>query len=104
VKSKVDKFTETQLHTGHLATQHLKGVLSNQTQIKDRNEGAAVVQKYGEIYGNQARKYIEADEFDKNQAVIMVEERRKKAQDARDKKSVAKATREAAKAAKLASK
>jgi hypothetical protein len=101
VKAKVDKFTENQLHTGELAQQHLKSVLAHQAVIKQRNnQPGTIIQKYGEIYGHQARRLIDWDDSEKNKVVNLIEERQKKAKAKADEKEKKRLEKEALKAAK----
>jgi hypothetical protein len=103
VKAKVDKFTEKRLHTGELAQQHLKSVLAHQAVVKDRNDQpGTIVQKYGEIYGHQARRLIDWDDAEKDKVVNMIEERQKKAKQKSDDKEKKRLEKEALKAAKEA--
>ena len=80
VKSKVDKYTEREMHSGQLAKAHLTSVLAYQVSVKDKNDGpGTIVQKYGEIYGHQARRLIEWDDLEKDRVTNLIEERKKKA-------------------------
>ena len=81
----------------------MKSVLAHQAVVKDRNDQpSTIVQKYGEIYGHQARRLIDWDDAEKDKVVNMIEERQKKAKQKSDDKEKKRLEKEALKAAKEA--
>ena len=76
VKLKVDKYVEAHLHSGQLAKEHLEAVLANQSTIRERNgKPGTVIQKYGEIYGNVARRQIKWDDEQRHKVVNLESKR-----------------------------
>lgn len=102
VKSKVDKFTEAKLHNEQLATAHLTTVLAYQKVNEERNNQAGtIVQKYGEIYGHEARREIEWAERDTQMVGQTMANRRIRLENERVEKARKKEEREKKKRDKL---
>ena len=73
---KVEKGTDQLVISGRLAQELLKANNAYAKQRKQRKDGSnKVVQKYGEIYGSQARRQIAEDEEDEKRVVNMCEKR-----------------------------
>ncbi|KAI1001435.1 hypothetical protein K3495_g6767 [Podosphaera aphanis] len=70
----VEKYTKRKLPQGQLSTELLH---ANKTKKNEREERAAqsskVVQKFGEIYGHQARRQIQFLEWHGQRPVSMIE-------------------------------
>ena len=76
VIEKVEKGTDQLVISGQLAQELLRANNAYAEKRKERKEGSnKVVQKYGEIYGHQARRQIEADEKDEKRVVNIREKR-----------------------------
>ena len=76
VMEKVEKGTDQLVISGRLAQELLKANNAYAEQRKQRKDGSnKVVQKYGEIYGSQARRQIAEDEEDEKRVVNMREKR-----------------------------
>ena len=76
VMEKVEKGTDQLVISGQLAQELLRANNAYAEKRKERKEGSnKVVQKYGEIYGHQARRQIEEDEEDEKRVVNMREKR-----------------------------
>ena len=68
--------------TGQLSTEYLLATQAREQARKERNEQQnKIVQKYGEIYGHQARRQIAEDEEEERQVINMREQRVKKHQE-----------------------
>ena len=73
---KVKKGTDQLVISGQLAQELLRANNAYAEKRKERKEGSnKVVQKYGEIYGHQARRQIEEDKEDRKRVVNMREKR-----------------------------
>ena len=67
------------LHAGQLAKEHLTNVLAKEKERNTRsNTTGRIVQKYGEIKGNTARRQIRADDKDVRKVVNIREKREQK--------------------------
>jgi len=76
VSDKVEKAALTSMYKGALSTNRLLDLRVAEEARKRRKESSGkVVQKYGEIYGKQARKQIEADIQDELKVVNMRDKR-----------------------------
>jgi hypothetical protein len=79
VQEKVLKSADRMVLVGQLSTELLTATKRSETAQKERNDAPnRVVQKYGEIYGHQARRQIAEDEEDERRVVNMREQRVKK--------------------------
>jgi hypothetical protein len=79
VQEKVTKSADRMILAGQLSTELLTATKRSEKDRKERNDPPnRVVQKYGEIYGHQARRQIEEDEADERRVVNMREQRVKK--------------------------
>jgi hypothetical protein len=79
VQEKVLKSADRMVLAGQLSTELLTATKRSETAQKERNDAPnRVVQKYGEIYGHQARRQIAEDEEDERRVVNMREQRVKK--------------------------
>ena len=73
---KVKKGTDQLVISEQLAQELLRANNAYAKKQKERKEGSnKVVQKYGEIYGYQARRQIKADKENKKRVVNMREKR-----------------------------
>ena len=95
VQEKVSKSADRMVLIGQLSTEHLRATQSREKARKERNDAPnRVIQKYGEIYGHQARRQIaEAEE-----EVINMREKRIKARKEKKAKARKKAAHRASKA------
>lgn len=76
VQEKVSKSADRMVLAGQLSTEYLRAMQSREKARKDRNQAPnKVVQKYGEIYGHQARRQIIEDEEEERDVVNMREKR-----------------------------
>jgi DDE superfamily endonuclease len=76
VFEKIDKATDLMLVKGQLSTELLAANNAKEKERRERNDAPnKVVQKYGEIYGHQARRQIEEDEREEALVVNMREKR-----------------------------
>ena len=76
VQEKIEKAADRMILTRQLAKEHLAATKAREKARKERNEAPnKVVQKYGEIYGYQARRQIAEDEEDKGKVINMREKR-----------------------------
>jgi hypothetical protein len=78
VQDKVEKASMTSILAGALSTNRIHDLSIAETARKKRKEssgGNKVVEKYGEIYGHQARRDIAADDEDESRVVNMREAR-----------------------------
>jgi vacuolar-type H+-ATPase subunit E/Vma4 len=79
VQDKIEKASETSMLTGALSTNRLRDLtIAEDARKSQKDASGKVVQKYGEIYGNQARLQIMADIEDKRQVVNIREKRLQK--------------------------
>jgi hypothetical protein len=79
VQEKVSKSADRMVHVGQLSTELLITIKRSEKARKERKDALnRVVQKYGEIYGHQARRQIAEDEEDERRVVNMREQRIKK--------------------------
>ena len=63
VQDKIVKASDRIVSTGQLSTEYLLATQAREQAHKERNEQQnKIVQKYGEIYGHQARRQITEDE------------------------------------------
>jgi DDE superfamily endonuclease len=89
VKAKCDKYVETNLQSGELAKARLESVLAYTKTVNDRNsQPGTIIQKYGEIYGSQARREIDwlDEEAAKTKNLIQIRREKKEAQEIEKKK------------------
>jgi hypothetical protein len=95
VKLKCDKYVETKLQSSELYRQRLTNILAYKATTDRRaNQPGTIIQKYGEIYGNVARRQIEWSDFEASRVQNLLENRRakKEAADAeKERKRAAKA-------------
>ena len=74
VKKKCDKFIETKLQSGELYQARLTSILAYKTTTNKRaNQPGTIVQKYGEIYGNIARRQIERSDLEASRVQNLIE-------------------------------
>jgi hypothetical protein len=67
--------------TGQLLTEYLRVTQAWEKARKERNNNRRVVQKYGELYGNVARRQIVKDKEEEREVVNIREQRYKKKQE-----------------------
>ena len=97
VQEKVVKAGDRMVIAGQLSTEYLRATQQREKARKERNnDNNKIVQKYGEIYGYQARRHVAEDEEEEREVIIMRERRVKR----RLEKEAAKEARAAAKATK----
>jgi DDE superfamily endonuclease len=95
VQDKVVKAADRMVSAGQLLTEYLRATQAREQARKERNDQPnKIVQKYGEIYGFQARRQIAEDEEEEREVINMREQRVKKRQE----KEEAAAARAAARA------
>ena len=76
VQEKVSKSADRMVLAGQLSTEHLRATQSREKARRKRNDTPnRVVQKYGEIYGHQARRQIAEDEEEEREVINMREKR-----------------------------
>jgi hypothetical protein len=76
VQEKVSKSADQMVLSGQLSKEHLIAIQAREKARKERNgEPNKVVQKYGEIYGFQARRQIAEDEEEEREVINMREKR-----------------------------
>jgi hypothetical protein len=76
VQDKVARASDRMVLAGQLSIEYLRAIQAHEQARKERNQGSnKVVQKYGEIYGYQARRQIAMDEDDEKEVVNMREKR-----------------------------
>ena len=79
VQEKVAKASDIMVLAGQLSTEYLRATQAREKARKKRNNiSNKVIQKFGEIYGYQARRQITDDKKDKRKVVNIREERVKK--------------------------
>jgi len=79
VQEKVEKAADKMILAGQLSTELLSVDNAKQKAREERNNAPnKIVQKYGEIYGNVARRQIAADELAEDMVVNMHEKRLRK--------------------------
>jgi hypothetical protein len=66
---------------GQLSTEYLRATQAQEKAQKERNNNKRVVQKYGELYSNVARRQIVKDEEEEREVVNIREQRCKKKQE-----------------------
>src|SRR5580692_8961092 len=72
VQDKIERASQRSMLSGALAKQRVHDLgVAEMARQKRKESGGKVVQKYGEIYGNQARRDIEANEEDEKKVVNM---------------------------------
>jgi hypothetical protein len=72
IQDKIKRASQRSMLSGVLAKQKVHDLgVAEMARQKRKESGGKVVQKYGEIYENQARRDIEADEEDENKVVNM---------------------------------
>jgi hypothetical protein len=77
--AKVEKGSQSMILKGQLATEQLKASnIARKIREARKAEPNKVIQKYGEIYGYQARKQIAEDEEEERRVVNMHEKRLQK--------------------------
>jgi hypothetical protein len=95
VQDKIKKASETSMLTGALSTHWLRDLTIAEDVCKSwKDASGKVVQKYGEIYGNQACLQIQADIEDERQVVNIREKRLQKPWQEKYKKIVKKFVQE----------
>ena len=76
VADKVENASQRSMLAGALATNRIHDLSIAEAARQKRKEASGkIVQKYGEIYGHQARKDIAADEDDEKEVINMREQR-----------------------------
>jgi C-terminal processing protease CtpA/Prc len=79
VQDKIKKASETSMLTRALSTNRLQDLtIAEDARKSQKDASGKVVQKYREIYGNQAHLQIQADVEDKRQVVNIREKRLQK--------------------------
>jgi hypothetical protein len=63
---------------GQLSTEYLRATQAQEKAQKERNNNKRVVQKYGELYSNVARRQIVKDEEEEREVVNIREQRCKR--------------------------
>jgi hypothetical protein len=61
-------------------TEYLRATQAREKAQKEKNDDRRIVQKYGELYGNVARRQIAEDEEEEKEVVNMREQQCKKKQ------------------------
>jgi len=81
VQDKVVKASDRMVSAGQLSTEFLRATQAREKARTERNDDGRIVQKYGEIYGNVARRQIAEDEEEEREVINMREQRFKKKQE-----------------------